>query len=324
MTQEEIDKKYMHRCIQLAKNGELSVGENPMVGAVIVAADGRIIGEGYHVRCGEGHAEVNAFTSVKASDETLLKEATLYVSLEPCAHFGKTPPCSELIVRKGVKRVVCGCVDPFSAVQGRGIERIKAAGIDVCVGVLERECLELNRKFITINTLGRPYIILKWAQTANGIIGFREGERLQISTPFTKMLVHRLRAAVDAILVGRTTEVLEQPQLNVRDWIGKSPQKLVLSALNNGEESKENMRYVKDLQEVVSLRETGIRSLLVEGGAKTLQSFIDSGLWDEIRIETAPFIVKGGVAGPRLPHNIRQMKTEEYGNRIVTYRRTEL
>lgn len=165
MKQEETDEIYMRRCLQLARNGQQLAKPNPMVGAVIVSKDGRIIGEGYHVRCGEGHSEVNAFASVRKEDEALLHEATVYVSLEPCSHYGKTPPCADLIISKGVRRVVCGCIDPFSKVQGRGVKRLREAGIDVTVGVLEKECLELNKRFITYNTHHRPYVILKWAQT---------------------------------------------------------------------------------------------------------------------------------------------------------------
>ena len=164
------DEKYMYRCIQLARNGQHNAKPNPMVGAVIVSADGRIIGEGYHVRCGEGHAEVNAFASVSLEDEALLPGATIYVSLEPCSHYGKTPPCADLIIRKGVRRVVVGCVDEFVEVQGRGIRKLQEAGITVEVGVLEKECKELNRRFFTFHREKRPYIILKWAQTANGFI----------------------------------------------------------------------------------------------------------------------------------------------------------
>ena len=172
----------MRRCLQLASNGRQNAKPNPMVGAVIVAADGRIIGEGYHVRCGEGHAEVNAFASVRPEDEPLLKDATIYVSLEPCSHYGKTPPCADLIVRKGVKRCVVGCVDPFAKVHGRGIQKLRDAGIEVTVGVLEEECRRLNRRFITFNEKRRPFVTLKWAQTADGYMDdhFRP---LAISTP---------------------------------------------------------------------------------------------------------------------------------------------
>lgn len=219
---------YMRRCLQLARNGMLNAKPNPMVGAVIVSADDRIIGEGYHVRCGEGHAEVNAFASVKPEDEHLLKEATIYVSLEPCSHYGKTPPCADLIISKGVKRCVCGCIDPFAKVQGRGIRKLREAGIEVIVGVMEKECLELNRRFITFNTHSRPYIILKWAQSVNGFID-NDFKAFTFSTPFTKMLSHKLRAENDAILVGRVTDEREHPMLNVREWYGNDPTRIVLT-----------------------------------------------------------------------------------------------
>lgn len=221
------DERYMCRCIQLARNGQQNAKPNPMVGAVIVSADGRIIGEGYHVRCGEGHAEVNAFASVRPEDEELLREATMYVSLEPCSHYGKTPPCADLIIKKGVRRVVVGCIDEFAEVQGRGIQKLRDAGIDVTVGVLEEECRALNRRFFTYHRLRRPYIILKWAQTANGFID-DNGKALQISSPYTQMLSHKLRAEEDAILVGRVTNEREHPQLTVRHWCGPDPKRLVV------------------------------------------------------------------------------------------------
>lgn len=287
MNQQIIDEKYMRRCLQLARNGRQNSRPNPMVGAVIVA-DNRIIGEGYHVRCGEGHAEVNAFASVKQEDEALLYEATIYVSLEPCAHYGKTPPCCDLIIRKGVKRCVCGCVDPFAKVQGRGIEKIREAGIEVTVGVLEKECQWLNRRFFTFHQHHRPYIILKWAQTVNGYLD-NQGETLAISTEFTRMLVHQLRATEDAILVGNATEKREHPLLTVREWYGKNPVKYVLSHAHPIDEIFQDC-YERQLQ-----------SLIVEGGRQTLQSFIDRGLWDEIRIETGDVIVAGGTHVPVLP-----------------------
>ena len=332
MKQKNIDEMYMRRCLQLAKNGRLLAKPNPMVGAVIVSSDGNIIGEGYHVRYGEGHAEVNAFRSVRPKDENQLCEATIYVSLEPCSHYGKTPPCADLIVRKGIRRMVCGCVDPFSAVQGRGIEHIRKAGIDVTVGVLEHECLMLNREFIVRNTQNRPYILLKWAQTANGFIGYSQvtSDRkatLQISNAVTKMLVHKLRTEYDAILVGRNTEELEHPRLTVREWNGKNPQKIVLSSTYKNNAFVDEVLYVNSLQQLINTinqrnnTEQKICSLIVEGGAHTLQSFIDAGLWDEIRIETAPFTISNGIAAPHLPHNIAVVKKEFYGNTIVTYKR---
>ncbi len=351
MKQEEIDDIYMYRCLQLAANGRQLAKPNPMVGAVIVSQDGRIIGEGYHVRCGEGHAEVNAFRSVRPEDEHLLPQATIYVSLEPCSHHGKTPPCADLIVRKGVRRVVCGCIDPFAEVQGRGIARIREAGIEVKVGVLEKECLALNRQFIVRNKQHRPYIILKWAQTDNGKIAYSPTRKpytpLQISTPFTKMLVHKLRAESDAILVGNTTQMLENPQLNVREWSGNHPQKLVLSHTHTADDGI----TIHSLEEVVRLSENSdgsdksdrsdnsaqpnkshshhtipsrpITSLIVEGGAQTLESFIAQGLWDEIRIETAPFSIAEGIDAPELPKNAVLQSIAHYENTIKTYMRSE-
>lgn len=267
MNQQEIDEKYMRRCLQLARNGMQNAKPNPMVGAVIVVA-GRIIGEGYHVRCGEGHAEVNAFASVRSEDEPLLRDATIYVSLEPCAHYGKTPPCCDLIIKKGVKRCVVGCVDPFAKVQGRGIQKIREAGIEVNVGVLEEECKALNKRFFTFHEKQRPYILLKWARTDNGFID-DHGKALAISTPYTKLLVHKLRSEYDAILVGRVTDEREHPQLNVREWYGKNPRRIVLKG---GKTVDELMAQCYN---------ENIQSLIVEGGCKTLQSFIDAGLWDE-------------------------------------------
>ena len=282
------DERYMRRCIQLALNGREESRPNPMVGAVIVAANGRIIGEGYHVRCGEGHAEVNAFASVRPKDEPLLNQSTIDVSLEPCSHYGKTPPCSDLMINKGVRRVVVGCVDPFAKVQGRGINKIREAGIDVTVGVLEEECQWLNRRFFTFHQKHRPYIILKWAQTQNGFID-DHGKPLAMSTPFTRMLVHKMRATEDAILVGRTTDEREHPQLNIRHWNGKDPVRFVLSHDNT----------IDDIIE--QCRQRQLQSLIVEGGNKTLQSFIERDLWDEIRIEIAPITVTDGTPAPVLP-----------------------
>ena len=302
------DEKYMQRCIQLAKNGQQNAKPNPMVGAVIVSADGRIIGEGYHVRCGEGHAEVNAFASVKAEDEALLPDSTIYVSLEPCSHYGKTPPCADLIIKKGVKRVVVGCIDEFAEVQGRGIRKMQEAGIEVEVGVLEDECRELNRRFFTFHRDNRPYIILKWAQTANGFID-NAFKPLMISTSFTKMLSHKLRAEEDAILVGRVTEEREHPQLTARDWQGQNPKRLVI-----------DRSHPLNLE---SLHAHNIQSLIVEGGAKTLQSFMEKGLWDEIRVETNTLMtVNDGTRAPQIPANAAVIDSQTYdGNLIIRYRK---
>ncbi len=217
----------MFRCLQLARMSNGYAAPNPMVGAVIVA-DGRIIGEGYHRCCGEAHAEVNAFAQVK--EEHLLPKATLYVSLEPCAHHGKTPPCADLIVRKGVAKVVIGCSDPFSLVAGKGIERLRKAGIEVVVGVLEAQCRELILPFITFHTKHRPYITLKWAQSMNGCIatGRHAPKSVLLSTPISSLYVHKQRALHQAILVGHATALTDNPRLNVRTWQGKQPLRIVI------------------------------------------------------------------------------------------------
>lgn len=328
--QQDIDEKYMRRCLQIAANGLQNAKPNPSVGAVIVAADGRIIGEGYTSAYGGAHGEVNAFASVKPENEHLLKESTIYVSLEPCSHHGKTPPCCDLIIRKGVKRVVCGCVDPFSQVQGRGIKRIREAGIEVVVGVLEKECIASNKRFITFNTHQRPYIILKWAQTADGFIGRitsdrKQKESLAISTPFTKMLVHKLRAENDAILIGRGTFETDKPQLNVREWTGTNPERLLLSASMTKESNQpEGWKVFANIHDALAhLYKEKKQSLIVEGGAETLKQFIAKDLWDEIRVETNPNLtVEQGVAAPEIPKNAMLVSSESFdGNTIRVYER---
>ena len=301
LSQQEIDEHFMRRCLQLAKNGRQNAKPNPMVGAVIVSEDGRILGEGYHVRCGEGHAEVNAFASVKPEDEHLLAGATIYVSLEPCSHYGKTPPCADLIVAKGVKRVVVGCIDPFARVSGRGIQRLRDAGIEVRVGVLERECRWLNRRFITMHTHHRPYIILKWAQTADGFLDDHYKPTM-ISNAMTQMVSHRLRAESDAILVGRVTAERDKPQLNVRHWVGPAPERIVLSHSTTIDAILERL-YTEQRQ-----------SLIVEGGASTLKSFIDRDLWDELRVETGTAVVGEGTKAPQVPATARLDINRMYGN----------
>ena len=311
-----IDEKYMRRCLQLAANGIQGARPNPMVGAVIVAPltshlspfTSKIIGEGYHVRYGEGHAEVNAFASVRPEDDAQFREATVYVSLEPCSHYGKTPPCADLIISKGVKRVVVGCIDPFAEVQGRGIKKLREAGIEVTVGVLETECQWLNRRFFTYHREHRPYIILKWAQTANGFIDdhFRP---LMISNEQTQMLSHQLRAEEDAILVGHTTFDRDQPQLTVRHWYGPDPKRILLT----------RQRPIAQLMD--DLYQHGIQSLIVEGGRQTHESFIQAGLWDEIRVETAPVTVSDGTPAPQLPAEVLLLSKKDYdGNTITSYR----
>lgn len=318
------DEKYIRRCIQLAKNGLVNAAPNPMVGAVIVH-QGKIIGEGYHARCGEGHAEVNAVRAVK--DKELLKDSTLYVSLEPCSHYGKTPPCADMIVSKGIPRVVVGCIDPFSKVSGRGIRKLRDAGIEVKVGVLEAECQALIRRFVVFNTERRPYVTLKWAQSADGFIDINrtEGAPVVLSTPVTSVYVHKQRAEHKAILVGRRTARLDNPSLTVRHWYGKNPLRLVVDrALELPESlrlldgstptvvftalqrpSREGLEFVTldfgcDIlpQIMDELFRRNIQSLLVEGGTQLLQSFIDGGLWDEIYVEHASAVLGEGVKAP--------------------------
>lgn len=297
------DERYMNRCVQLARCGRNGSRPNPMVGAAIVASDGRIIGEGFHRKCGEAHAEVNAFASVR--EESLLPEATIYVSLEPCAHHGKTPPCADLIIKKGVRRVVIGCVDTFSAVQGRGIERLQKAGIEVTTGVLEAECRWLNRRFFTFHEQHRPYIILKWAQTANGLLD-HDGRAVPISSPLTQMFVHRLRAQEDAIVVGNITNLREHPQLTVRHWSGRNPRRFVLS--------KDNP-IGKILE---TCRQEQLQSLIVEGGRQALQAFIDAGLYDEVRVETATTLcIPSGTPAPALPSDLQRYQKKVFDNQVI-------
>ena len=312
------DEKYIRRCIELASNGLCNAAPNPMVGAVIVH-NGKIIGEGYHARCGEGHAEVNAIRSVK--DESLLKKSTIYVSLEPCSHYGKTPPCADLIISKGIPRVVVGCIDPFSQVSGRGIQKLRDAGIDVTVGVLEEECKHLIRRFVTFNTQKRPYITLKWAESADGFIDANRenGSPVVLSTPITSMYVHKQRAEHKAILVGRKTALLDNPSLTTRNWYGANPLRLTTPTLVFTEKEKaveENLEYItldfsKDIlpQILTVLYERKIQSLLVEGGTTLLQSFIDTELWDEIFVEHSAKVLGEGVKSPVI-HKGSVMETE--------------
>ena len=297
-----IDKMYMRRALDLARNGELDASPNPMVGAVIVSSEGIIIGEGWHRRCGEGHAEVNAIASVKNKD--MLRDSAMYVTLEPCSHYGKTPPCAELIVNSGIPRVVIGCLDPFAKVAGRGVARLVESGVEVSTGVLEKECRELNRKFITACECQRPYITLKWAQSADGFI---DGD---ISTPLTLTSVHKLRATHDAILVGSGTVLADNPSLTTRFYAGRSPLKVVLDRRNrvssdaiifNGDKPLV-LRKTSTIREVVDeLYRRGVTSVLVEGGAEIHKSFIKTGFWDEIRVEVSDKKTCGNIPAPELP-----------------------
>ncbi len=307
------DEKYMRRCIQLARNGRMNAQPNPMVGAVIVHDD-RIIGEGYHVRCGEGHAEVNACASVKKEDEHLLRESTIYVSLEPCSHYGKTPPCADLLVSKGFKRCVIGCQDPFAKVQGRGIQKLREAGIDVSVGVLEEECKALNKRFMTFHGKQRPFVTLKWAESEDGFI---DGH---ISNTYTQMVCHKRRAEHQAILVGRKTWEADKPSLTVREWYGSSPKRYVVSSqsltLPDGFHLIQTTRVEGILKR---LYEDGIQTVLVEGGAELLQSFIDSGEWDECYVEKGDLTLCGRVKAPVLSNAALKGVNTDFVQRIEEY-----
>ena len=337
------DEKYIARCIQLAKNGRCNAAPNPMVGAVIVHND-TIIGEGYHIRCGEPHAEVNAIRSVK--DESLLKESTIYVSLEPCSHYGKTPPCADLIINKGIPKVVVGCMDPFSMVAGRGIQKMRDAGIEVTVGVLEKECQQLIRRFVTFNTQHRPFITLKWAESADGFIDLHRtgGHPYIFSSPLSAMLVHKRRAEHAAILVGRRTALLDNPSLTTRSWYGKNPVRMVIDkdltlprhlSLFDGstptivftaqEETPvlPQVEYItldfsRDIlpQIMEVLYQRKLQSLMVEGGSILLQSFIDAGCWDEAYIEQSDKHLLNGVKAPVLLRKYDSLTFRSFGKEI--------
>jgi diaminohydroxyphosphoribosylaminopyrimidine deaminase/5-amino-6-(5-phosphoribosylamino)uracil reductase len=328
---------YMHRCLELAALGYAHVAPNPMVGAVLVHED-RIIGEGYHQEYGKAHAEVNCIASVNVKDLHLIKESTLYVSLEPCAHFGKTPPCADLIVQKKIPKVVVGCRDPFVQVDGKGIEKLRNANVKVEVGVLEKECKELNKRFLTFHTEHRPYIILKWAQSSNNKIGSANSTRVLISNEYSNRLVHKWRSEEMAIMVGTNTAMMDDPALTTRLWPGANPIRLVVDMelklpetlkLLDGKASTivfnlhqhtipENIKG-RDLKEIGlsyyqvtsdvslvhqvsnALYQLNIQSVLVEGGAFLLQSFIDENMWDEARVITNEgMIIDNGLPAPIL------------------------
>ena len=329
----ETDEKYMRRALQLAALGAGSVSPNPMVGAVIVAG-GRIIGEGYHRQFGEAHAEVNAVRSVAEADEPLLKESTIYVTLEPCSHYGKTPPCSKLLIEKGIPRIVVGCLDPFEKVSGRGVRMLRDAGREVIVGVLEEECRKSNAHFMTAHSLHRPYVLLKWAETADGFIAGKDGSPVRISTPATSVLVHKLRSEYDAILVGAHTAVADNPSLTTRLWSGRSPLRIVYGRetslpsnsklLTDGlptlvftnARAAGNEGAVEYLSQhdfptpdslMAELYRRGITSLMVEGGHMMLEWFYNAGAYDALRIERNPRLqLNEGVPAPDIRAGIIQ------------------
>ncbi len=337
------DELYMQRCIELAKRGAGGVAPNPMVGSVLVHQH-RIIGEGYHQQYGFAHAEVNCINSVREEDRHLIGQSTIYVSLEPCAHWGKTPPCADLIIRNQIPRVVVGCRDPFEAVNGKGIEQLRAAGIEVTVNVCEQECNELNQRFFTFHNCRRPYVILKWAQTANGKMAAAGAERLLISHELTNRVVHKWRSEEAAILVGTQTALLDNPALNNRLWSGPSPVRLVLDAtlrlprslhvfdqsvptivFNGIQETKDNHLHHcllnKDINIAAAICEAcyrlNLQSVLVEGGNQLLQTFIDAGLWDEARIITNESLyVSDGLSSPVLRQQQLVTSTQLESDRI--------
>lgn len=304
-----VDEKYMRRALELAAHGLGNVSPNPMVGAVIVSPEGRIIGEGYHRRYGEGHAEVNAVASV--SDERLICDATMYVTLEPCSHYGKTPPCAKLIVDKKIQRVVVGAGDPNEKVCGRGIAMLREAGVEVVTGVLAEESRRLNAAFITAHSLHRPFVTLKWAQSADGymdVVRNQDSKPAAISTSLGRLAVHRLRAIHDAILVGSGTVMADDPILDSRLWGGRSPRPVILDRrgrINNdfrvvARDPIVITRHDGIADILAQLYARGISSVLVEGGPTVLRSFIESGLWDVARVETSKsyFSNRGSAQAP--------------------------
>jgi diaminohydroxyphosphoribosylaminopyrimidine deaminase/5-amino-6-(5-phosphoribosylamino)uracil reductase len=382
----------MQRCLELAARGAGFVAPNPMVGAVL-GHDDRIIGEGWHQRYGEAHAEVNCIASVKQEDKNLISQSTLYVSLEPCAHFGKTPPCADLIIKKKIPKVVIGCRDPFKEVDGKGIEKLKAAGVEVEVGISEFECKDLNKRFFTFYTQHRPFIILKWAQTGDGKIAAslnpsegrtsdsdktkidyssqiihqnettpviaesrnppsegREAavQRLLISNEYSNRLVHQWRSEEASILIGTNTALLDDPELTTRLWPGPSPIRLVvdmdlklpstLKIFNQQgrtiifntvkHEDKGNVSYYKVMNDVSlvhqmmnALYQLKIQSVLVEGGAKLLQSFIDEGMWDEARvIKNEKLIINNGLNAPVLKETKKVFRQKLLSDTIEIYK----
>ncbi len=342
----DLHQQYMFRCLELARNGAGRVAPNPMVGAVLVY-ENRIIGEGWHQIYGGPHAEVNCIRSVHASDEHLISLSTLYVSLEPCAHFGKTPPCSQLVIEKKIPKVVIGCRDSFEAVNGKGIEQLQKAGVEVLTGVLEKEAMALNHRFFCFHQQRRPYVILKWAQTADGFIAKTSNDRLFITNEQTNRIVHRWRNEEAAILIGTETALKDNPSLTNRHWSGKSPLRLVidkelrlpnqLALFNDGEplvvfnelknEKNGPITYVKLAQDRSLIDEifdycytNSIQSILVEGGARLLQSFIDQNRWDEARIITNTSLqIQTGLAAPVLTKHFAINTSTSLNDQINSY-----
>jgi len=345
------DIKYMSRCLQLAEQGIGYVAPNPMVGCVLVY-DGIIIGEGYHHRYGEAHAEPNAINSVK--NKELLTKSTLYVSLEPCSYYGKTPPCANLIVLSGIPRVIIGTLDPNPKVAGRGVEILRKAGIEVEVGFMEKECRELNKRFFIYQEQKRPYILLKWAQTQDGFIDRQRAtvdeQPLIISNNITRQLTHKMRSENQAIMVSTNTVILDNPSLTVRFWSGKSPVRIAIDRQGRipadyklfdgsfptivfsekpGPTDRPNVEFItidfeKDSLQLIlqKIYERNIHSILVEGGSQLLNSFLAAGLWDDANVEISPVCISEGIPAPKLSIQPCSRKTVE-GHEWISFKRKD-
>lgn len=333
---------FMRRCLQLAATGMGQVAPNPMVGAVLVH-EGRIIGEGYHKIFGQAHAEVNCVNSVPGDQESLIPRSTLYVSLEPCSHHGKTPPCADLIISRRIPRVVVGCIDSFSAVAGRGIKHMQDAGIEVITGVLEAECRSINKRFFTFHEKKRPYIILKWAESRDGYVALPGGQPVRISNGYTDRLVHQWRSQEMGIMVGTKTALQDNPGLTTRLWPGKSPVRIVIDrkmqtpphyqlrdaaahTIFVTEQATDGVTFIqldfsRDIipQLLPQLHAADIQSVIVEGGTYLLQQFINSGYWDEARVITGREMLGNGIAAPVITGASLQDEMELYGDRVAVY-----
>ncbi len=334
----------MHRAMELARLGFGNVSHNPMVGCVIVYND-KIIGEGYHRQFGEQHAEVNAINEIK--EKEMLADSTAYVTLEPCAHFGKTPPCANLLVQHQVKKVVIANIDPNPLVAGKGIEILRNAGIEVKTGILEDDGKDLNKRFFKAIINKRPYVILKWAETADRFIARKNFDSKWISNDFSRKLVHKWRAEEDAILVGKNTAKHDNPTLNVRDWEGNNPLRIVIDRHLDLDENinlfnkeipticynlkksieRKNLYFVqlseaKFLENLLEdLHKRNFQSVLIEGGAKTIQNFIDAGLWDEARVFQSSACFSAGISSPQLKGATFDGKEDIMGDTLTYFKK---
>ena len=343
----KVQEKYIKRCIELAKNGLGTTYPNPLVGCVIVY-ENKIIGEGWHKKSGEAHAEVIAIESVE--NKKLLSSSTLYVSLEPCSHFGKTPPCADLILKYKIPNVVIGTIDPNSKVAGKGIQKLKDSGVNVTFGILEKECNELNKRFFTFHRKNRPFIILKWAESSDGFIGPKnrsEEKPVWISNEYSRQLVHKWRSEEQAILIGTQTIIDDNPSLTVRDWTGENPIRVIIDKENSIDSSKnvfdnqaktivfstkeatsnsetiQNIKIDFDINStqtiVEKLYENNIQSIIIEGGSKTIQSFIDANIWDEARVFIGEIKLHDGTKAPEFKKAIYS-KSYLKKDTLLTYR----